>query len=138
MSFDAQAIVRALRPWDIIYPFDTQVCPNKHKMWACVSRSDLWFYRINTLSYGEACYPLTQATHGFLTHDSFLGLSGDLIHVSEIALEHYLARQEEEAKQGIVGKIDAAARQNIRDRISDSATLSPSQIRTMLAELVVS
>lgn len=107
-------------------------------MWVCVSRTDLWFFRINSLSYGDACYPLTSETHGFLTHDSFLGLSGDLIQVSEIALEHYLARQEEEAKQGIVGRIDAAARQDIRDRISDSATLSPSQIRTMLAELVVS
>jgi hypothetical protein len=135
LPFDPVAAIAALAPWDVIYPFDNRVHPAKHKMWVCLSRSDLWFLRINSLAYGGQCVPLTAARHPFLTHDSHVGCGVDLISVAEPELELLLGQQRNPARQGIVGVIDAGSRPTICGALQASRLLSPYQLRRISQEL---
>jgi len=135
LFYDATASIAALQPWDVIYPFDNQVRPEKHKMWACVSRTDLWFMRINTRRNRASCVALSQARHPFLRYDSFLGCEGDLISVSEAELEMLLGRQADAVKQGIVGSIHATERNAVCNALRGSRVFAPSQLRIMFREL---
>ena len=135
MPFDPVACVAALKPWDVVYPFDNLVDPRKHKMWVCVSSANLWFLRINTSRYRNICVELSSVDHSFLAHDSFLGCGGDLIALSDAELEYLLGEQRDSARQGIIGVVHSSVRPSVCAAIRHSPRLSPYQISRIISEL---
>jgi hypothetical protein len=135
LPFSSAAAIAALAPWDVIFPFDNRINPSKHKMWVCVSRTDLWFLRINTQIYNECCVLLSAASHPFLRYDSFMGCGGNLIDVAEAELEQLLTMQRVSARQGKVGAIDPSVRPSVCAGIASSPRLSLVQKTKMAAEL---
>jgi hypothetical protein len=76
-----------------------------------------------------------KATHNFLTHDSFLRCTGDLITVTEIELEQILGQQNDPTKQGLIGHIDKTDRPIICKALKKSKMITESQIKIILTAL---
>jgi hypothetical protein len=128
--------IRHLAPWDVIYPFDDLIRdPKYHKMWVCVSTTELWFLRINSKPVDARCVSLRMSDHPFLTYDSFMRCGGDLIGVTEVELEDALFRQMIPEKQGIVGCIHDSVRAVICEALWKSRLLTPVQARHIAEEL---
>lgn len=104
-------------------------------MWVCVSRTRLWFLRINSQAYRDSCVPLPHGRHSFLRRDSFLGCGGDLIGVAEAELLDLLAQQPMPERQGVIGHIAAECRAAVCAALLASRLLSPAQVRIIRAEL---
>lgn len=104
-------------------------------MWVCVSRTRLWFLRINSLAYDGSCVPLPSGRHPFLSRDSFLGCGGDLIGVAEAELLDLLAQQAMPERQGVIGHIAPELRAAVCAALLASRLLSPAQVRIIQTEL---
>lgn len=100
-----------------------------------MSRTQLWFLRINSVVYRGECVPLSAAGHPFLERDSNLGCGGDLIAVGEPELEVLLGEQKQVRKQGIIGMIHPTVQPDVCAALRRSLLLSPVQLRTILGEL---
>lgn len=134
MSFEPSAAIAALRPWDVIYPFDDRIKPEKHKMWVCVSKPDMWFLRINSKDYGSGVL-LTKAANPYLAYDSYFGVAGDLVGLVEVELERLLARQVIPNRQGIIGRIDKGSRSEILQALLRREDLTQRQKNIIRREL---
>ena len=104
-------------------------------MWVCVSRENFWFLRINSKPYTGLDVLLRKAEHPFLDHDSYMGCGGDLVEIFEVDLRASLAKQQEEARRGIIGCIAHEVRREICEGIAASPRLSEAKKEVILAEL---
>ena len=135
MPFDSAAALSALRPWDVIFPFDRLARPGKFKMWMCVSKEQLSFLRISSEPYKPCCTPIGADRHAFLERDSFVGCGGDLITPVEADLLDAMVRQNVVERQGIVGRIHAEDRAAICAALRTSEYRAPAQLAVILPEL---
>jgi len=111
--------------WDVVYPYDELVRPPKFKMWVCVSSEHWLFVRINSNSYDGNDVLILASDHNFLSHDSYVRCTGDLVEMDAVRFDAAHNRQGLHDRRGVVGSIASKYRYAIRTNIMRSPLLSP-------------